>query len=70
MAAVGLVLSMRQPSNPVGWLVSASLIAFDLLLFGSSYTDRLTAAHDLPGWPVVPLRCLQRSAGRRASHCC
>jgi signal transduction histidine kinase len=58
MAAVGLVLSMRQPANPVGWLVSASLIAFDFLLFGSAYTDRLTAAHDLPGWPIVPLAAL------------
>src|SRR2546425_19155 len=55
MAAVGFFLSTRQPANPVGWLVSASLIAFDLLLFGSAYTDRLAAAHDLPGWPIVPL---------------
>src|SRR6202171_1254095 len=58
MAAVGLVLSMRHPANPVGWLVSASLIAFDFLLLGSSYTDRLTAANDLPGWPIVPLAVL------------
>ena len=58
MAAVGLVLSIRQPANPVGWLVSVSLIAFDLLLFGSAYSDRLTAAHDLPGWPIVPLAVL------------
>ena len=58
MAAVGLVLSMRQPANPVGWLVSASLIAFDFLLFGSTYSDRLTATHDLPGWPTIPLAVL------------
>ena len=58
MAAVGLVLSTRQPANPVGWLVSASLIAFDLLLLGSSYTDRLTAIHDLPAWPLLAMTVL------------
>jgi signal transduction histidine kinase len=58
MAAVGLLLSMRQPANPVGWLLSASLLAFGFLLLGSSYSDRLTAANDLPGWPIVPLAIL------------
>src|SRR3982074_2735278 len=57
-AAVGLVLLMRQPANPVGWLVSASLIAFDLLLLGSAYTDRLTAANDMPRWRMLPLAVL------------
>src|ERR1700694_910891 len=52
MAAVGLVLSIRQPANPVGWLVSVSLIAFDLLLFGSAYSDRLTAGDALPAWLI------------------
>ena len=58
MSAVGLVLSTRQPANPVGWLVSASLIAFDLLLLGTAYSDRFTSAHDLPGWPMLPMQIL------------
>jgi signal transduction histidine kinase len=58
MAGVGLVLTTRQPANPVGWLVSASLITFDLLLLGSAYSDRYTSAHDLPGWPIAPMQVL------------
>ena len=58
MAAVGLVLSTRKPANPVGWLVSAGLIAFGLLLVGTAYMDRFTSAHDLPGWPIIPMQVL------------
>ena len=58
MAAVGFVLSTRQPANPVGWLVSVSLIAVALLLIGTSYNDRFTAAHDLPAWPIIPMDVL------------
>jgi signal transduction histidine kinase len=55
-AAVGLVLSRRQPANPVGWLVLTSCIAFDLLLLGTAYTDRYSSAHDVPGWPIGPMQ--------------
>src|ERR1700716_16355 len=58
MAGVGLVLTTRQPANPVGWLVSASLIPLDLLRLGSAYSDRYTSAHDLPGWPIAPMQVL------------
>ncbi|MFY9615742.1 MAG: histidine kinase [Candidatus Dormiibacterota bacterium] len=58
MAAVGFVLSTRHRDNPVGWLVSASLIAFDFLLLSTTYSDRLTAAHDLPSWPKAPMQVL------------
>src|SRR5450755_4956588 len=58
LAAVGFLLSTRLPANPVGWLVSCSLLAFGLLLLGTTYTNRYTAAHDLPGWPVGPMNVL------------
>jgi signal transduction histidine kinase len=58
LAAVGFLLSTRLPANPVGWLVSGSLLAFGLLLFGSTYSDRYTSAHDLPGWPIGPMNVL------------
>jgi hypothetical protein len=58
LAAVGFLLSTRLPANPVGWLVSCSLLAFGLLLLGTTYTARYTAAHDLPGWPVGPMNVL------------
>jgi signal transduction histidine kinase len=58
LAAVGFLLSTRLPANPVGWLVSGSLLAFGLLLLGSTYGDRYTSAHDLPGWPIGPMNVL------------
>jgi signal transduction histidine kinase len=58
LAAVGFLLSTRLPANPVGWLVSCSLLAFGLLLLGTTYTTRYTSAHDLPGWPLDPMNVL------------
>ncbi|HXA42929.1 MAG TPA: GAF domain-containing sensor histidine kinase [Candidatus Solibacter sp.] len=55
LAGVGFLLSTRLPKNPVGWLVSCSLLAFGLLLLGTTYTSRYSSAHDLPGWPMTPL---------------
>ena len=55
LAGVGLMLSLRLPSNPVGWLVSASQISFTLLLLGANYSDRLTVAKDVPSWPLDPI---------------
>jgi signal transduction histidine kinase len=58
LAAVGYLLSTRLPANPVGWLVSCSLLAFGVLLLGSTYGARYASAHDVPGWPILPLNVL------------
>ncbi|MEA2646380.1 MAG: hypothetical protein QOE92_1463 [Chloroflexota bacterium] len=55
LLGVGLLLSLRLPRNPVGWLLSASVLALSFLLLGAVYSSRLDFAHDLPTWPQLPL---------------
>jgi len=58
LVVVALLLSRRRPDNPVGWLVVTSLIAFGVLLLGSVYGSRYSAAHDVPFWPMYPMLVL------------
>ena len=44
-AVMGVLVSTRQPSNPIGWLFGAIGMAFGLLLVGGIYAD----AASLPG---------------------
>jgi hypothetical protein len=48
-ASVGLVLSLRRPANPIGWLYAASGLAWSLNIPGQAWLDHLVGGgHPLP----------------------
>jgi hypothetical protein len=48
-ASVGLVLSLRRPTNPIGWLYAASGLAWALALPFGPWLDQLIRDH----WPLL-----------------
>jgi hypothetical protein len=47
-ATVGLVLSLRRPANPIGWLYATSGVAWSLTIPGQAWVDRLVEG----GYPL------------------
>ena len=56
--AIAFLLTTRKPGNPVGWLLSASMVVLPLLFVGTDYGDHWLYVPDLPGALVVPLEAL------------
>src|SRR6202165_3321294 len=56
--AIAFLLTTRRPGNPVGWLLSASMVVLPLLFVGTDYGDHWLYVPDLPGALVVPLEAL------------
>jgi signal transduction histidine kinase len=64
-AAVGLVLALRRPANPIGWVLLANAVLLLLSGFAEAYADhaldgdgspeglRLAAAWVTWGWPTI-----------------
>src|SRR5262245_31312365 len=50
-AVLGLVLTLRRPANPVGWLLAASGLVWALNVPGEAWTRNLVAT----GRPLPPL---------------
>jgi signal transduction histidine kinase len=48
IAVVGLLVAMRQPSNPIGWIMLAAVLVASFDLFGQSFV-----AHVLPDSPTA-----------------
>jgi len=44
-ATVGLVLTLRRPSNPIGWLYAAAGLMWSLSIPGDTWLDQLVAEH-------------------------
>jgi hypothetical protein len=44
-ATVGLVLTLRRPANPIGWLYAAAGLMWSLSIPGDAWVDQLVAAH-------------------------
>jgi hypothetical protein len=44
-ATVGLVLSLRRPANPIGWLYAAAGLAWSLTIPGDAWLDQLVSDH-------------------------
>jgi hypothetical protein len=44
-ATIGLVLTLRRPSNPIGWLFAAAGLAWSLPIPSEPWLDRLVADH-------------------------
>ena len=55
MLAVPVMLGIRVPRNPVGWLLAGSVIGFGLLSTGSDYLTRSQALHDVPAVLETPM---------------
>jgi hypothetical protein len=54
-ATVGLVLSLRRPANPIGWLYAASGLLWSLVVPLRPWVDQLVrAGHPLPSPPSSP----------------
>ena len=44
-ATIGLVLSLRRPANPIGWLYAAAGLVWSLAIPGDSWLYQLVAEH-------------------------
>jgi hypothetical protein len=44
-ATIGLVLTLRRPANPIGWLFAAAGLAWSLSIPSEPWLDRLVADH-------------------------
>jgi hypothetical protein len=44
-ATVGLVLGLRRPANPIGWLYAAAGLAWSLAIPGDAWLDQLVSGH-------------------------
>ena len=44
-ATVGLVLGLRRPANPIGWLYAAAGLVWSLAIPGDSWLVQLVAEH-------------------------
>jgi hypothetical protein len=44
-ATVGLVLTLRRPANPIGWLYAAAGVTWSLSIPGDAWIDQLVAEH-------------------------
>jgi hypothetical protein len=44
-ATVGLVLTLRRPANPIGWLYAAAGLTWSLAIPGDAWLDQLVADH-------------------------
>jgi len=44
-ATIGLVLTLRRPANPIGWLFAAAGLAWSLPIPAEPWLDRLVADH-------------------------
>jgi hypothetical protein len=44
-ATVGLVLSLRRPANPIGWLYAVAGLMWSLAIPGEPWVDQLVAGH-------------------------
>ena len=53
--AIALLLTVRRPENPVGWLLGVTMLALILLFFGLDYQYHALYGRDLPQAPMVPL---------------
>jgi hypothetical protein len=58
-ATIGLVLSLRRPANPIGWLYAASGLAWALVLPFQPWLDQLIRDH----WPLPLAAQLAAVAG-------
>ena len=52
---MALLLTVRRPENPVGWLLGATMIVLTLLNFGPDYQYHTLYGGDLPAALLVPL---------------
>jgi hypothetical protein len=44
-ATIGLVLSLRRPANPIGWLYAAAGLVWSLAIPGDPWLGQLVAEH-------------------------
>ena len=63
LAVVVVVLTLRRPGNPAGWLLGALLVLVIVSELGSDYLDHWLYGHDLPQALVTPLALIAASAG-------
>ncbi len=63
LAVVVVVLTLRRPRNPAGWLLGALLVLVYVSGLGSDYLDHWLYGHDLPQTLVTPLALISASAG-------
>ena len=63
-ATIGLVLSLRRPTNPIGWLYAASGLAWALGEPFRPWLDQLVRDH----WPLPPAAQLAAVAGGSCGH--
>ena len=50
-ATVGLVLTLRRPGNPIGWLYAASGLTWSLIIPLSPWVDSWSASSARCRWP-------------------
>ncbi|HEV3231265.1 MAG TPA: histidine kinase [Candidatus Dormibacteraeota bacterium] len=53
--AIALLLTVRRPENPVGWLLGATMIVLTLLNLGPDYQYHTLYGRDLPAALLAPL---------------
>jgi hypothetical protein len=51
-STVGVVIALRRPANPIGWLFGAAGLVFAVVGFAGSYA--VYAVLTRPGWPLGP----------------
>jgi hypothetical protein len=54
-ATIGLVLSLRRPANPIGWLYAAAGLAWTAYIPWDPWVDQLLRSDrpPPPGWPAA-----------------
>jgi len=68
-ASIGLVLTLRRPANPIGWLYAAAGLVWTLYIPWDPWVDQLLRTGRPPGWPPWPGTRCGRSASPWPSPC-
>jgi hypothetical protein len=63
LAVVAMVLTLRRPRNPTGWLLGTFVVLLLVSGLGSDYLYHWLYGHDLPLAPVAPLALFTAAAG-------
>ncbi|MGD0196233.1 MAG: histidine kinase [Candidatus Dormibacteria bacterium] len=63
LAVVAMVLTLRRPRNPTGWLLGTFVVLLLVSGLGSDYVYHWLYGHDLPLAPVAPLALFTAAAG-------
>jgi hypothetical protein len=63
-AVIGLLLSLRRPANPIGWLYAASGLVWSLNVPAEAWVDHLVRS----GRPLPPAAQLNAAVGNRCGR--